>query len=444
MSTCTHHFVLKCRACGREYPGDEHAWRLACDSEPAHGPALLYTVYTPAPAPASAQHPLGSLDRYAHLLPCASAFLPPSSKAPVAFRAEALGRAIGLDNLWLSFCGYWPEHGATMGTCTFKELEASSVHARLAGMNAAGAESERRTLVVASAGNTARAFSQTFSRSGAPLVVVVPEASVESLWSPEPFSDSVRLIAVVGDGADYSDAIRVADIIAKMPGFLPEGGARNVARRDGMGVATLAAIDALGGKAPGHYFQAVGSGTGGVAAWEAAQRFEGSQKPMALHLVQNAPFAPMHDAWLAGSRALLKADEEESRRRIAQVSAIVLTNRNPPYAIAGGVYDALKESNGHTHVATNEEAAEAAKLFEQTEGIDVDPAAAVALAALVKAARQGAIPKGDVVLCNVTGGGKKRLFADVRAKGGKIQQLAPFATIDRKAISEENVRKIFS
>ncbi len=48
-------------------------------------------------------------------------------------------------------------------------------------------------------------------------------------------------------------------------------------------------------------------------------------------------------------------------------------------------------------------------LFESLEGCDLDPAAEVALAGLVRAVRQGKVDKSDVVLLNLTGGGKNRL-----------------------------------
>jgi cysteate synthase len=62
---------------------------------------------------------------------------------------------------------------------------------------------------------------------------------------------------------DYYDAINVAHITGK-PDFVPEGGAKNVARRDGAGTVMLDATLTMK-HLPDHYFQAVGSGTGGIA-----------------------------------------------------------------------------------------------------------------------------------------------------------------------------------
>ena len=46
--------------------------------------------------------------------------------------------------------------------------------------------------------------------------------------------------------------------------LMTEGGARNVARRDGMGT-TVLEYARVTGEMPCHYLQAIGSGTGGIA-----------------------------------------------------------------------------------------------------------------------------------------------------------------------------------
>jgi cysteate synthase len=157
------HYRLVCVACGAEYREEEGVWRLACDKEQRgeHGPALLRSVFTrPVSAavsslsPSSPLRPWATIGDFADWLPCRdplTAELP--TCAPVSFRSAGLGRALGLTQLWVSFSGYWPERGAALASCTFKELEAAAIAARL---DAAGCSD--RVVVVASAGNTARAF----------------------------------------------------------------------------------------------------------------------------------------------------------------------------------------------------------------------------------------------------------------------------------------------
>ncbi len=74
----------------------------------------------------------------------------------------------------------------------------------------------------------------------------------------------------------------------------------------------------------------------------------------------------------------------------------------------GGLFDALTDTGGDVFAVTNEEAVQAGMLFEQTEGIDIEPAAAVAVASLRQAVEQGAVEKKAVVMLNITGGGIRR------------------------------------
>ncbi len=75
--------------------------------------------------------------------------------------------------------------------------------------------------------------------------------------------------------------------------FFAEGGAKNVARRDGMATTMLSAATTIG-EIPDYYFQAVGSGTGAIAAWEANMRLIGDgrfgETVMKLMVSQNHPF----------------------------------------------------------------------------------------------------------------------------------------------------------
>jgi cysteate synthase len=267
---------------------------------------------------------------------------------------------------------------------------------------------------VASAGNTSRSFAKVCSDNNIPLLICVPEDNLDALWFNEPLNDCVKLICS-RTGSDYFDAIHLSNIVAGMEGFIPEGGAKNVARRDGMGTTVLSAVTTIG-QIPDYYFQAVGSGTGAISAWEANLRFIADgrfgTKKMKLMVSQNAPFIPLFDAWKANSRAMLPLDEIEARKHVETIDAKVLSNRKPPYPIAGGLFDALTDSCGDVLVATNEQARAASKLFEETEGIDIHPAAGVATATLIEAVKNNKINKDALILLNITGGGEERFKAE--------------------------------
>ena len=170
------------------------------------------------------------------------------------------------------------------------------------------------------------------------------------------------------------------------------------------------------GRIPEYYFQAVGSGTGAIAAWEANLRLiadgnYGSNK-MKLMVSQNAPFTPIYDAWKADSRAMLPLDDQLAREQVEEIDAKVLSNRKPPYPIPGGLYDAMKDAGGDVLLASNQQAAAAAKLFEQTEGIDIHPAASVAVATLINAVKHGTVGKDSLIMLNITGGGEGKFKSE--------------------------------
>jgi len=372
---------------------------------------LLRAEYDAARLQIQPENP--GLFRYADWLPVKR--VPGRAGSTVTFQNQALSERLGLDNLFVAFNGYWPKINAVFETGSFKELEALTVTARIP-------DGEDRCLVMASAGNSGMAFLQVCSEYSVPVVVVVPHRSLRSMWITRKKYPGAILVALKGK-VDYFDAIELANAIAEQDDFYNEGGALNVARRDGMGSVLLSAAETMG-RIPDHYVQAIGSGTGGIAAWEMSQRLladggYGTAR-MRLHLVQNSPFAIMTDAWEQTAKELPLVPPDVARKRISRVYAKVLSNRRPPYAITGGVYDVLRDSEGFTYKVSNPSARRAGRLFESAVGCDLHPAAAVALAGLQQAIAAGRIARHETVLLNVTGAGLKKLDAS-----GKKRRLKP-------------------
>jgi cysteate synthase len=327
------------------------------------------------------------------------------SGAPVTFKSQGFASELGLSDLWITFNGWWPEKGAHMKTGAFKECEAYSVCGRLG-------EDWTDTLVVASAGNTARAFARVCSDNNIPLVICVPEDNIDALWFDTPINPCVKLYCTA-PGSDYFDAITLSNHICALEGFSPEGGAKNIARRDGMATTVLSAVESMQ-DIPEYYFQAVGSGTGAIAAWEANLRLIedgrfGSRK-MKLMVSQNKPFLPIFDSWKRATRELVELDSEKGRKQAEEVMGKVLTNRKPPYSLAGGLFDALIDSGGDVLAVSNKDASAAGALFKELEGNDISPAAAVAAASLIQAVESGQVGKDSKIMLNITGGGMNRFM----------------------------------
>ncbi len=379
-------YTLECVATGREFP--DGGWTLA--DPQCKTPSLVRTRY--ARTQIEVRGDEYGLYKFCDWLPVSRMLQ--GSSAPVTYKSKGLAAHLGLENLYITFSGYNPAIGAAMTTCSFKETEAYSVCAR-------AAEDERRVLVVASAGNTARAFAKVCSDNRIPLLLSVPEDNIGALWFEEPLDPCVKLICCE-KGGDYFDAIHLGDMVLKSDRFYAEGGAKNVARRDGMATTVLSAVTAIG-RIPDYYFQAVGSGTGAIAAWEANQR-----------LIADGRF---------GSH-LMKLI---ARRDAEIIDAKVLSNRRPPYGIAGGLYDALKATGGDVMVATNPQARRARALFRELEGVDIYSAAGVATASLIKCVESGRIAKDAVVMLNITGGGEELFQAGRRMWYLKPSRVFPLA-----------------
>lgn len=387
-------YNLFCCATGRRF--DDAGWTLA--DPDCHCPSLVRAEYEK-----KQYNPRTELDgfyRFADWLPIRRTL--EGSCAPVTYKSEGLARELGLDNLYITFSGYYPEIGARMMTCSFKETEAYSVCARLP-------EDNDKVLVVASAGNTARAFAKVCSDNNIPLLLSIPEDNINALWFEKPLNDCVKIIASP-KGSDYFDAIALSDIACRSEMFMAEGGAKNVARRDGMGTTLLSAVEVIG-RIPDAYFQAIGSGTGTIAAWENNLRLIedgrfGSHK-MKLYPSQNSPFTIMYDSWKIHSRDLVPMSPEEAREAAAVIDAKVLSNRKPPYSLAGGLFDAMNDAGGKIYKVDNEQLHEWKEKFLTLEGIDIHNAAAVAVASLVQAVEEGTVGKDDVIMLNITGGGEE-------------------------------------
>jgi cysteate synthase len=385
------HYSIQCKHCGKQLENSYCAFCEHCKD------ALLITDYHDTHF---AESSADGVWRF-NWLPVHEPKI--MQTGPLVYRSQGLADYFGLENLSIAFNGYWPEKGALLQTCTFKEFEAAVVLQNAWENNIEG-------LIVASAGNTARAFAHLSVVTGFPVVIVVPRMCLLEMWYLE---DRFAVPTLAVSDGDYSDSIDVAKRIAMTLGFPFEGGVKNIAKRDGLGIVMLEAMSKIG-KLPDHYIQAVGSGTGAIGAWEMAERFKrdgryGTRLPI-LHLGQNLPFAPMMHAWNRHSRAL--SPEDLDPELITQITTRVLSTRYPAYSVEGGVFDALTATKGKMYGVSNDAVYAGMELFSKTEGIDLVPASGVAVAVLRDAVQTGIIKKNETILLNITGGGESRLKQD--------------------------------
>jgi cysteate synthase len=413
-------YMLRCLKCNELYK--DNGYLLEC-----HSDALLRTKYFSK----------FKLKEYTNMLKYFD-WLPMERKpnyefscAPITYKSKYFAKEFGLKNLYISFNGYWPEKGALTRTCSFKELEAIPTIQRIQ-------QKGYNQLVLSSAGNTARAFMYHAPKANFQIYLVVPKSALDKLWLPEEPSNKNKIIVVTKKDFDYTNSIELAKRISETKGIKSEGGTKNIARRDGMGTVLLDAFFKIK-KMPKHYFQAIGSGAGGIAVYEASLRLienRFTKDITKLHLSQNYPFDPIYKAWTSKREKIdYEKDMINAKKSLKEIYAKVLSNRNPSYGCIGGVYDALSYTKGKMYSITNKEAEESKKIFEKLEGIDIMEAPSIAVASLIKAIKQKTINPKDTILLNITGGGKNKL--------GKLYKIRDYIKIEDPYIDTEDIiRKI--
>lgn len=232
--------------------------------------------------------------------------------------------------------------------------------------------------------------------------MIIPKNSINKIWIPNNIINckNKRYPIIIAIDGDYTTAINISKaLIESSSDYISEGGANNVARRDGMGTIILDATKKIG-KLPDYYIQAVGSGTGGIASFEASKRIinDGNfgKKLPKLYLIQQIPCSP-----------LLKLSQDIPIDINCQNKMIdnVLFNRNPPYNVFGGVKNILENSNGELIGVTKKDAEIAKSTFEYLENIDISDASSVSVAGIIKLVNNHTIKNSDVVLLNITSGG---------------------------------------
>ncbi len=379
--TGPHHFRLHCDRCGYR----EAFQRLVTDC-PQCGGVLMpqYDLATLRRQDWSAMVATRdrNLWRYRELLPVRhpEALRPMGEGWTPLFRAERLGAAIGLQNLYIKDERQNP-------TGSFKDRQAAVAIAVLA-------EQGIKSLVLASTGNVAIAYAAFAARMGLALWVFFPRLVPE---------EKVRETAVYGarivriDGT-YDEAKAAAADFAQTQGLFLDKGIKTFAGVESMKTLAFEVAEQLGWRAPDWYIQGVSGGMGpvGVAKGFAELRELGwIDKIPALGLMQSAGCAPMVQAFRQGQSQATPVTNPQTR-------IATLATGDPGIAYEW-LYGWIARYGGEMEAATDEEAYAMIKLLARTEGISVEPATAVAFAALAKLVARGGVPPTATVVINATG-----------------------------------------
>ena len=283
-------------------------------------------------------------------------------------------------------------------TSSFKDRQAAVTIAVLK-------EAGLTEMVVASTGNVAIAYAAYAARAGIKLW-----AFVTSLVP----SEKMREIAIYGAqvikvGGTYDETKRVAAEFARQRNLYLDKGARSLPTVEAM--KTLAfeiseqITERLGApgtgfpwRTPDWFVQAVSGALGPLGVYrgyEELHKMGFVTRPPKMALVQSAGCAPMVHAWQQNRR-----EAEPVRLPRTHIATLATGDPGRVYTL---LYDALKTHGGVMTDISDEDAFRAMHILAKMEGLSVEPATAVAVAGVIRLAREGVIRPSEVVVINGTG-----------------------------------------
>jgi threonine synthase len=322
--------------------------------------------------------------RYRDLLPVAdSGLLPQDAVCTPTVHATTLGDVLGIPYLYL-------KDETRLPTGTTKDRQAAVALPYLY-------ESGVRVFCSSSTGNSSTAYIHAISR--------IPELTMY-LFTASGFSHRVQasaegqVVHFLLRDATFVEAFNFAREFAARHGLVSERGFFNPARRDGLKVAWLEAVEQVP-RPIDWYVQAISSALGVYGVFKGAKELKAlgrSDRLPRLLCVQQETCAPMVSAWADGSDRIRPEDIVPRPTGIAQSLL-----RGNPTATYSHIRRIVLESGGTFVSVTENEIRQARQWVEDLEGISPCFSAATAVAGAAKLRRLGELSPEETVLVNLTG-----------------------------------------
>ncbi|WP_322797251.1 threonine synthase [Tepidiforma sp.] len=381
---------LRCRECHREYPLEA---RHVCDF--CFGPVEVtynYDAIRKAVSRERIERGPASLWRYRDYLPCdPDAAIDIGAGFTPLVRAKNLGRALGLNNLYI-------KNDTVNPTWSFKDRVVAVASSRARELGYA-------KLACASTGNLANSVSAHAAAAGMEAVVFIPhdlelgKVLGSSIYGPTLVKVRGNYDAVNRLCAELAGSYNWAFVNVNVRPYYSEG-----SKTLGFEVA-----EQLGWRAPDHCVVPIASGSLFVKIRKGLQELWKTglidEPKTRMSGAQAAGCSPVATAWQEGSMNF----RPQRPNTIAKSLAI----GNP----ADGYYSLvqLKETGGACGSVTDEEIVAGMKLLAETEGIFAETAGGVTVASLKQLAEQGRIHPDELTVAFITGAGFKTVEAVAEA-----------------------------
>jgi len=372
---------LQCRECKKEY---DPTFKYICDE--CFGPLDVHYNF-PSLTKNTFVNREQTYWRYFELLPITDKSNIVSINAGMTplVKAEKLGKAIGLNNLYI-------KNDSVNPTFSFKDRPAGVAvsKAKEFGLGSVGC---------ASTGNLAAATAAHAAKAGLPCYIFAP-SDIEHAKIAQALSYGPHYIAVDGT---YDDANRIAAQVGDSKGV----GVVNINMRsyyvEGSKTLAYEVAEQLNWQVPDQLIVPTGSGAMLNAICKGFEELEtvslvNQVSQMHMNCAQPNGCAPIVTAFKKNSTDVMPVERPDT---VAKSLAI-----GDP-GDGRYVLKRLKQFNGIAEESNNKEILDAILLLAQTEGIFTEPAGGVSVAVLKKMVEQGQIDKNEITVCYVTGNGLK-------------------------------------
>lgn len=252
-----------------------------------------------------------------------------------------------------------------------------------------------KLLVCASTGNTAASMAAYAARAGVTAMVTVPAGKVASGKLAQVYAYGAKIIRVEGD---FDAALQITLKVAEEIKELSVMNSVNPYRIEGQKTNAYELYEQLGYKVPDYVVLPVGNAGNISAIWKGFKELREwriSDSLPKMVAVQAAGAQPIVEAFEHGRDSVVPVQPK--------TIASAINIGNP--ASWRKALAAIRDSKGTALAVTDEETIAARMDLASTEGIFVEPASAVPIAAVKKL--RGKIPSGATVVCICTGNGLK-------------------------------------
>ena len=372
---------LQCRECKKEY---DSTFKYICDE--CFGPLDVHYDF-PSLTKDTFANREQTYWRYFELLPITdkSNIVSISAGMTPLVKAEKLGKAIGLNNLYI-------KNDSVNPTFSFKDRPAGVAvsKAKEFGLGSVGC---------ASTGNLAAAPAAHAAKAGLPCYIFAP-SDIEHAKITQALSYGSHYIAVDGT---YDDANRIAAQVGDSKGV----GIVNINMRsyyvEGSKTLAYEVAEQLNWQVPDQLIVPTGSGAMLNAICKGFEELE------TVSLVNQVSQMHMNCAQANGCAPIVTAFKKNSTDVVPVESPDTVAKSLAIGDPGDGRYvlKRLKQFNGIAEESNNKEILDAILLLAKTEGIFTEPAGGVSVAVLKKMVEQGKIDKNEITVCYVTGNGLK-------------------------------------